>query len=72
MSKSIPPMNLDSHGRLIMISPEQSTQNKTAQKNIKTRKNTGESTLNKQFYSPESCLLTDFSTPIYNMRVTID
>ena len=25
-------MNLDSHGRLIMISPSETTQNKTAQK----------------------------------------
>ena len=64
MSKSIPPMNLDSHGRLIMISPEQSTQNKTAQKNIKTRKNTVESPLK----SLENSLI---STPIYNMRVTM-
>ncbi|WP_336931617.1 hypothetical protein [Acinetobacter bereziniae] len=64
MSKSIPPMNLDSHGRLIMISPEQSTQNKTAQKNIKTRKNTVESPLK----SLENSLV---STPIYNMRVTM-
>ncbi|MCU4321919.1 hypothetical protein, partial [Acinetobacter bereziniae] len=60
MSKSIPPMNLDSHGRLIMISPEQSTQNKTVQKNIKTRKNTVESPLK----SLENTLV---STPIYNM-----
>lgn len=50
---------------------------KVANKNLPngktiTRKNTGESTLNKQFHSPESSLLTDFSTPIYNMRVTID
>lgn len=64
MSKSIPPMNLDSHGRLIMISPEQQTQNKTAQKSIKTRKNTVESPLK----SLENSLV---STPIYNMRVTM-
>ncbi|TNL43677.1 hypothetical protein EYB59_21815 [Acinetobacter bereziniae] len=64
MSNSIPPMNLDSHGRLIMISPEQSTQNKTAQKNIKTCKNTVESPLK----SLENSLV---STPIYNMRVTM-
>ena len=50
----------------------ESTLKNTVQKTIKTRKNTGGSTLNKQFHSPESSLLTDFSTPIYNMRVTID
>ena len=37
-----------------------------------TRKNTGESPKSAHFTSPESSLLTDFSTPIYNMRVTID
>jgi len=63
MSKSIPPMNLDSHGRLIMISPEQPTQNKTVQKSIKTGKNTVESPLK----SLENSLV---STPIYNMGVT--
>ncbi|CAB1221605.1 hypothetical protein [Acinetobacter bouvetii] len=50
----------------------ESTPKNTVQKSSITRKNTGESTQNPQFYSPESCLLTDFSTPIYNMRVTID
>ncbi|MCL6247936.1 hypothetical protein M5F00_08695 [Acinetobacter sp. ANC 4945] len=45
---------------------------KIDQKTIITRKNTGESTPELQFHSPESSLLTDFSTPIYNMRVTID
>jgi len=44
----------------------------TVQKTIKTRKNTGGSTPELQYHSPESSLLTDFSTPIYNMRVTID
>ncbi|CAM4379787.1 hypothetical protein ACPR111641_17350 [Acinetobacter pragensis] len=42
------------------------------QKTIKTCKNTGGSTPELQYHSPESSLLTDFSTPIYNMRVTID
>ncbi|WP_171264073.1 hypothetical protein [Acinetobacter sp. ANC 3903] len=46
--------------------------NKNDQKSTITRENTGESTLNQHFFSPESSLLTDFSTPIYNMRVTID
>ena len=46
--------------------------NKVDQKTTQTRKNTGESTPKLQFHSPESSLLTDFSTPIYNMRVTID
>ena len=50
----------------------ESTPKNTVQKPIKTRKNTGESTQSLQFHSPESSLLTDFSTPIYNMRVTID
>ena len=50
----------------------ESTPKNTVQKTTITRKNTGESTPNKQFFSPESSLLTDFSTPIYNMRVTID
>jgi hypothetical protein len=45
---------------------------KPVQKTIITRKNTGESTQSAHFFSPESSLLTDFSTPIYNMRVTID
>ena len=37
-----------------------------------TRKNTVESPKSAQFFSAESSRLTDFSTPIYNMRVTID
>ncbi|QSG86039.1 hypothetical protein [Acinetobacter indicus] len=45
--------------------------NNTVQKTIKTRKNTVESPLN-TFFSADSTRLTDFSTPIYNMRVTID
>ncbi|WP_455803249.1 hypothetical protein [Acinetobacter guillouiae] len=57
-------MNLDSHGRLIMISPSETTQNQTDQKSIKTRKNTVESPLK----SLENSLV---STPIYNMRVTM-
>ncbi|MDN5479591.1 MAG: hypothetical protein L0G39_21915, partial [Chryseobacterium sp.] len=56
-------MNLDSHGRLIMISPSETKQNNTAQKNSKTRKNTVESPLK----SLENSLV---STPIYNMGVT--
>ncbi|MCL6244045.1 replication initiation factor domain-containing protein [Acinetobacter sp. ANC 7200] len=40
------------------------------QKSTITRKNTGESTQCLQFHSPESGLLTYFSTPIYNMGVT--
>ncbi|QQT91915.1 hypothetical protein [Acinetobacter johnsonii] len=47
-------------------------QKKPVQKTTKTRKNTGESPKSAQFFSPESSRLTDFSTPIYNMRVTID
>jgi len=39
-------------------------------KKVLTRKNTEESPLEPQFHSPESSLLTDFSTPIYNMGVT--
>jgi len=50
----------------------ESTPKNTVQKTIKTRRNTGESTESLKFHSPESSLLTDFSTPIYNMRVTID
>ncbi|WP_228198838.1 MULTISPECIES: hypothetical protein [Acinetobacter] len=46
--------------------------NNTVQKSTITRKNTGESPKSAHFTSPESSLLTDFSTPIYNMRVTID
>ena len=46
--------------------------NKTDQKTTITRENTGESTPKPQLWSAESSLLTDFSTPIYNMRVTID
>lgn len=44
---------------------------KTDQKTTITRKNTGESTQSAHFFSPESSLLTDFSTPIYNMGVTV-
>lgn len=43
----------------------------TVQKTIITRKNTGESPKSAHFTSPESSLLTDFSTPIYNMGVTV-
>ena len=42
------------------------------QKTTQTRKNTVESPKSAQFFSAESSRLTDFSTPIYNMRVTID
>lgn len=45
---------------------------KTDQKITQTRKNTVESPKSAQFFSAESSRLTDFSTPIYNMRVTID
>ena len=45
---------------------------KTDQKTTQTRKNTVESPKSAQFFSAESSRLTDFSTPIYNMRVTID
>ena len=45
---------------------------KTDQKTTQTRKNTVESPKSVQFFSAESSRLTDFSTPIYNMRVTID
>lgn len=45
--------------------------NNTAQKTNKVCKNTGESTLKKYFWSPEFSNLTDFSTPIYNMGVTV-
>ena len=44
----------------------------TDQKTTQTRKNTVESPKSAQFFSAESSRLTDFSTPIYNMRVTID
>ena len=47
-------------------------QKKPVQKTTQTRKNTVESPKSAQFYSAESSRLTDFSTPIYNMRVTID
>jgi phage replication initiation protein len=45
--------------------------NNTDQKSIITRKNTGESTLNLHSFSADSTILTDFSTPIYNMGVTV-
>ena len=45
---------------------------KTDQKTTQTRKNTVESPKSAQFFSAESSRLPDFSTPIYNMRVTID
>lgn len=64
MKWGIAEMNLDSNGRLIMISPSETKQNNTAQKNSKTRKNTVESPLK----SLENSLA---STPIYNMRVTM-
>ena len=44
---------------------------KIAQKTTFTRENTGGSTSNTHFTSPESSLLTDFSTPIYNMGVSV-
>jgi hypothetical protein len=44
----------------------------TDQKTTQTRKNTVESPKSAHFFSAESSRLTDFSTPIYNMRVTID
>ena len=44
---------------------------KPVQKTTQTRKNTVESPKSVQFFSAESSRLTDFSTPIYNMRVTI-
>ncbi|QQT93738.1 hypothetical protein [Acinetobacter johnsonii] len=47
-------------------------QKKPVQKTTQTRKNTVESPKFPQFFSAESSRLTDFSTPIYNMRVTID
>ena len=49
-----------------------SNQKKPVQKTTQTRKNTVESPKSAQFFSAESSRLTDFSTPIYNMRVTID
>ena len=45
---------------------------KADQKTTQTRKNTVESPKSAQFFSAESSRLTDFSTPVYNMRVTID
>ena len=45
---------------------------KTDQKTTQTRKNTVESPKPAHFFSAESSRLTDFSTPVYNMRVTID
>lgn len=50
----------------------ESTPKNIDQKTTITRKNTGESTLNLHSFSADSTILTDFSTPIYNMRVTID
>lgn len=47
-------------------------QKKSVQKTTQTRKNTVESPKSAQFFSAESSRLTDFSTPVYNMRVTID
>ena len=44
---------------------------KIDQKTTFTRENTGGSTPNTHFTSPESSLLTDFSTPIYNMGVSV-
>ena len=50
----------------------ETTLKKPVQKTTQTRKNTVESPKFPQFFSAESSRLTDFSTPIYNMRVTID
>ena len=50
----------------------ETTLKKPDQKTTQTRKNTVESPKSAQFFSAESSRLTDFSTPIYNMRVTID
>ncbi len=50
----------------------ETTLKKPVQKTPQTRKNTVESPKSAQFFSAESSRLTDFSTPIYNMRVTID
>ncbi|MGQ7469553.1 hypothetical protein ACTGXX_11540, partial [Streptococcus suis] len=47
-------------------------QKKPVQKTTQTRKNTVESPKPAHFFSAESSRLTDFSTPVYNMRVTID
>lgn len=44
---------------------------KADQKTTQTRKNTVESPKSVQFFSAESSRLTDFSTPIYNMGVSV-
>ena len=44
---------------------------KADQKTTQTRKNTVESPKSAQFFSAESSRLTDFSTPIYNMGVSV-
>ena len=53
-------------------SRSETTLKKPVQKTTQTRKNTVESPKSAQFFSAESSRLTDFSTPVYNMRVTID
>ncbi|RKG30037.1 hypothetical protein, partial [Acinetobacter rongchengensis] len=54
------PMNLDEHGRLIMLTPEELRLSNIDQKIDLTRKNHGE--------SPRHWLENnEFSTPIYNM-----
>ena len=58
------PMNLDSEGRLIMLTPEELRLNKIDQKIDLTREKHGESPL-KWLENSVS------STPIYNMRVTM-
>lgn len=59
------PMNLDEEGRLIMLTPEELRLSKIDQKIDLTRENHGESPL----YSASETILTDFKTPIHNMRV---
>ena len=50
----------------------ETTLKKPVQKTTQTRKNTVESPKSAQFFSADSSRLTDFSTPMDNMRVTID
>ena len=57
-------MNLDEHGRLIMLTPEELRLLNIGQKIDLTRENHGE--------SPYNWLENNVSsTPIYNMRVTV-